>query len=321
MPTGTQPQHQVGRSVCVVVLRLGSHALSTTLSDALRLVRTECSNVSVVVAENSDGKSYVELDEATIDQVIKFPFNVGYATAINATIKEAGSTASTILVMTDDVVLRTGSFATLIETCAASDIGIAAPTIHTGGEVWLGGTWHSKWGWARHRVRTTSEPTDNRLEVDTTWVDGSCLAIDKVAFDEIGGFDERTFLYGEDLILCLKMRSNNRRVVVVPRVQINQQSGMTKRSGAHGYLLVRNEILCSQLLNGRPSALGTIGSSLVRAGAQLFRALRSSSQRGHYLKQSLGMVWGILDASRGRFGPPPEKLARWANIPNIDRIS
>jgi N-acetylglucosaminyl-diphospho-decaprenol L-rhamnosyltransferase len=312
--------HRFDKSVLVVILRLGSHPLSQALDDAIRLLRAECSDISVVVAENADGDPTKDLFEPLLERVIKFPWNVGYAAAINAAVKTAGPTASIVLVMTDDVVLRNGSLSTLVQTCAKTSVGIAAPAVHTGPETWLGGSWHPTWGWARHRVQKANEDP-LAAEIITTWVDGACLAIDRVAFDEIGGFDERTFLYGEDLILCLQMKNLGRKIVVVPSVQIGQSSGMTKRSGAHGYLIIRNEILCSQLLNGWPSAFGTAGSSLLRAGAQLIGAFRSSSRRDHYLKQSLGMLWGIIDGVRGRFGPPPAKLAKWATIPNIDRPS
>ena len=44
-----------------------------------------------------------------------------------------------------------------------------------------------------------------RSEVD--WAIGACLMLRRVAVDQIGGFDDRFFLYCEDTDLCLRMRA------------------------------------------------------------------------------------------------------------------
>jgi hypothetical protein len=52
------------------------------------------------------------------------------------------------------------------------------------------------------------------------WVAGMFLLFDSDAFRGAGGFDERYFLYYEDVDLCCRLRLAGRRVVVDPRVRV-----------------------------------------------------------------------------------------------------
>jgi GT2 family glycosyltransferase len=315
-------------SVLVIILRLGSHEISEAMTESLAKLRSEVPVVVVVVAENPNGESVVEFDEPMVDQVVRLQSNVGYAAAVNAAAKtvlskNSGAAAGTLLIMTDDVVVRSGTLATLVAASGRSGVGVAAPVVCTEGEEWVGGTWNTKWGWARHQIRTASAPLSQPSGADTawvtTWADGACLAIKRDLFDLIGGFDERTFLYSEDLLFCLQSLQHGERVVVVPAVAIEQQSGMTKRSGAHGYLLIRNEILAMRTVSNS-FAIAAVGTGLFRCALELGRAF-VHRQRRHHLLQSFGMGWGIFDALRHRYGPPPTRLAQLANIPMIERSS
>jgi N-acetylglucosaminyl-diphospho-decaprenol L-rhamnosyltransferase len=314
-PTDSQPA--LTPTVAVVILRLGSKALSAELHQALATLRSEASVLSIVVAENADGGVAVELVEPSIDQVIRFEHNLGYAAAINEAIRQQGSKSQLIFVLTSDVVVRHGSFNALFARFDNPTTGIVAPVLQTNSETWLGGTWSPTWGWARHQVRSGFDEGAHGELLPTIWADGACLAIDRSVYEAVGGFDERTFLYGEDLLFCLQARQLGKRIVIAPEVVLRQESGMTKRSGAHGYLLVRNEVLVARTVPGT-LLLGVVGTGFLRSGREFLRSF-SGDAKSHHLKQSLGMMWGLFDASRGRYGPPPDRLARMAQIPAIAR--
>jgi hypothetical protein len=59
---------------------------------------------------------------------------------------------------------------------------------------------------------------DQSAQVDA--VSGSCMFTPRELFWEIGGFDERFFMYGEDLDLCARVRAAGREVWYLPATQI-----------------------------------------------------------------------------------------------------
>ena len=68
------------------------------------------------------------------------------------------------------------------------------------------------------------------LEVD--WVSGACMLIRRNAFDQIGGMDERFFLYWEDADLCKRLAAVGWRTVYFPNATIVHAGG---RSSIHAY--------------------------------------------------------------------------------------
>ncbi len=303
-----------GRSgLTVVVLRLGSHPLSAELTADLTKLRLHHPDTRIVVAENADARPYVETTDTVADKTIRFESNLGYAVAVN---RAAACRASprVVMVLTDDVVVRDGSLGELVDLLDATGAAIVAPINQTGDQMRVGGTWHPRWGWARHRLLTRR--TEGEL-TDVDWVDGACLAIDGAFLESVAGFDERTFLYMEDCLICRQAARRNRRVVVATGVVVRQASGMRQRSGAHGYLLIRNEVLAMQQTTRW--WYGVLLSGLLRTGFELTRSIGVSDDARHHRRQAAGMALGLYHGAIRRFGPPPERLADWAQIPNIDR--
>jgi GT2 family glycosyltransferase len=49
---------------------------------------------------------------------------------------------------------------------------------------------------------------------DAPWIPGTCLVVRRSAFESVGGFDERLFMYHEDVDLGYKLRKLGRLVLV-----------------------------------------------------------------------------------------------------------
>lgn len=56
------------------------------------------------------------------------------------------------------------------------------------------------------------------------WVAGMCLLVRADAFRELGGFDERFFLYCEDYDLCARMYNAGYAIVLDPELQIRHEA-------------------------------------------------------------------------------------------------
>ena len=73
------------------------------------------------------------------------------------------------------------------------------------------------------KALTGRAPIDYELRdelVYPDWVAGMFMLFDSGAFAENRGFDERYFLYYEDVDLCCRLRLSGRRIVLDPRVRV-----------------------------------------------------------------------------------------------------
>ena len=57
------------------------------------------------------------------------------------------------------------------------------------------------------------------------WVEGSFALIPRDVWEQVGGFDERIFMYGEDVDLCRSITKAGRTVVHVPRLAYRHYTG------------------------------------------------------------------------------------------------
>jgi GT2 family glycosyltransferase len=294
----------------VVVLRLGPTGLQGSLLRELDRLR-KC-GASILVVQNHNGvNTGKHPDDPPWLAVSELDRNLGYAAAMNHGASTT-SIATRLLFVTSDVDPDPGSFHELLRLVGLGKAGASGPVMVVDDEVRIGGTWNRPWGWARHAVCST--PLHKTRE--TGWLDGACLAVDAGTFRNLGGFEERTFLYCEDLLLCRQILQLSLPVLVAP-VTIRQQSGMHRRSGAHGYLIIRNEIITARALGTK--TWDRYVSASGRIFLELARSAKAQRSRTHHLKQAFGMAWALVDGFRHRAGPPPQLLLRWAVIPSTQR--
>jgi GT2 family glycosyltransferase len=64
----------------------------------------------------------------------------------------------------------------------------------------------------------SAQPDDVPQQVD--WLVGACLLLRRAALDEVGGFDERFFMYSEEMDLCYRLRQAGYEIWFVPRAEV-----------------------------------------------------------------------------------------------------
>ena len=69
--------------------------------------------------------------------------------------------------------------------------------------------------------------------LDVAWAAGAFLLLRRDAFDAVGGFDERFFLYKEEEDLCLQLRRAGGRVVYDPTVSVGHEGGVVASREEH----------------------------------------------------------------------------------------
>lgn len=78
--------------------------------------------------------------------------------------------------------------------------------------------------------------------VDVDWVSGAAMLVLRSRLDDVGGFDERIFMYGEDVEWCCRMRDSGYRVVHFPSIRITHfegASGRKQQRPGYSYLWFR----------------------------------------------------------------------------------
>ncbi|PSR62295.1 glycosyltransferase family 2 protein [Nocardia sp. MDA0666] len=197
--------------------------------------------VDVVGIDNVSTDRSAEIMEEFGGRVIRNTRNVGLAAAINQGAAATGG--QWILVANPDTKLTPGSIAALIETAKTDDrIGMIGPRIlRLDGEPYpsgrrfpslavgiahalLGGIWPNNPATRRYFCAPVTEVSD----VD--WISGCCMLFRREAFEAVGGFDDRYFLYFEETKMALDMHRVGWRVVLDPRVEIRHLEGGSMRS-------------------------------------------------------------------------------------------
>jgi N-acetylglucosaminyl-diphospho-decaprenol L-rhamnosyltransferase len=95
------------------------------------------------------------------------------------------------------------------------------PSLVRGGMHAVVGPFWSRNPWSRAYRQERVEPSERPVG----WLSGSCLLVRRAAFDEVGGFDERYFMYVEDVDLGDRLRKAGWLNVYVPSAEVLHHKG------------------------------------------------------------------------------------------------
>ena len=214
------------------------------LSGLLRALRSQTRlPTKVVIADNSGDLDphAVALSAGGLPvEVIPLP-NPGYAAAVNRARRAVASEVDHILILTQDVVLLPDTVDSMLQVLDdRPTAGCVGPALYRtsardivwsyGGRLGLGGeTIHMK-------------DAERSSPYDVDWIDGAVMLIRLQHFDAVGGFDERFFLYFEEVDLTYRMKNHGFATVLDPRTTAFQDPG-----NYTPYLRFRNHLLFARL--------------------------------------------------------------------------
>ncbi|MFL6238332.1 MAG: glycosyltransferase family 2 protein [Actinomycetes bacterium] len=163
-------------------------------------------------------------------------------------------------------------------------------------------------GWVqRHPERAHAELLHEAWRHDETrlvdWAVGAALLMRRTTVDEAGGFDERLFMYAEDLEWCWRAHDAGWSVLfchdAVVR-HVGNVSGAQSYGGARSAAYWRNTYRVYRDKRGVAAAAAYRGTNLLGTTAAYFRYIRNPGLR-RYWRQELR---GHLSSTRGPDGPP-----------------
>jgi N-acetylglucosaminyl-diphospho-decaprenol L-rhamnosyltransferase len=271
--------------------------------------RSGALQVWVVDNGSSDGSAAAARSLAPWARVLEPGANLGFGPAINLAASRTQS--DWLLVANADVALEPGALDALLAAGADPRIGCVAPRLIGAG----GATEHSVHPFPTLRFTAAFNLGLHRLRVGTgerlclegywqpgrpravPWAIGACLLLRRHAFDQAGGFDERQWLFAEDLDLGWRLRDAGWITWYEPGARVLHASGAATgpafgarrraRFMAATYATVaRRRGRTHALLTGALNVLGAAARVAWMAPLALFQPRRraDASEAGRWLR-------------------------------------
>ena len=203
--------------------------LATCLDSVRREARRERITAELLVIDNASTDGAVDQLDADGLTVIRNATNRGFGAAVNQGFRQA--TGERVLVINPDARLQAGSLRKLMDALDEPGVALAAPTLqHLDGsrqesprrfyDLAAVAAQRTPWGamgaGRAARARHVMDDLDRSTPSDVDWVTGAAMLLDRDAIGAVGPFDERFFLYFEDVDLCRRLAAMDRRVRYVP---------------------------------------------------------------------------------------------------------
>ena len=162
-------------------------------------------------------------------RIINLCKNVGFSNACN--LGSAQAKGRVLFFLNPDTIIHSFDIKKLFEATLETNVGIVAPKLigeDGNTQDWSSGFEINLWSLIKNNLGHINSKkiwnTDNGiLEVD--WVSGAAFLIKKSLFSKFNGFDEKFFLYFEDVDLCRRIRLNNYKILLMCDVKITHLSG------------------------------------------------------------------------------------------------
>lgn len=239
-------------------------------------------------------------------ELLRTGSNLGYAGGMNWCLRHARDAGlARCLLVSTDVVFPPGSVEAIMDCAATGEFAVMAP-VHVsedGREVLSAGKRLAlRRGDARHDTVVRGEAP---YAVEAT--DGAVLLVDVGRVLAAGGFDERYFMYWEDMDLSARLRSVGQRVLLCPRSRVVHAVSGTAGADSplQTYYSSRNRLLFLRAHGGTGTAVVAVLYQVAFAEPVFLAHLVRTGQRSSARALVLGTLDGLLRPGEGPPGGDP----------------
>ena len=173
--------------------------------------------------------------------------NVGFGRGHNA--NAALGSAPLLFVVNPDCILEPGALEEAVTGASMDDERIGA--------------------WEMRQIPYEHPKEYDPVTLDTPWASAAALLLRRTAFEKVGGFEPRIFLYGEDVDLSWRLRAGGWRVVYRPRIAV------VHRTYAHAHeekpAQLAGNTVANLCLRARYGGLGSTLEGLALLRAEIWR--------------------------------------------------
>jgi len=218
--------------------------VATLLADCLQSVFAEGISVNrmrVVVVDNASSDDTIDMVRTRFPmvQLICNSTNLGFTRANNQAMQQC--LEPFVLLLNPDTLVRPGAMRTMLQYIQEHPkVGVVGPKLLYGDEssqpsrrryptlgMALAESTPWEWHWPDNklalRYRCADRSDESEQQVD--WVTGACMLIRRQALEQVGLFDERFFMYSEELDLCRRINQAGWQVVYLPQAIVIHLEG------------------------------------------------------------------------------------------------
>jgi hypothetical protein len=195
----------------------------------------------ILIVDNASADGTVAMLRAEFPavRVIANSENVGFTRGNNQAL--AAAQGRYLFLLNPDTELRAGALQTLFDYAKAHPrVGIIGPRLFYGdgapqssrrrfptlATAFLESTKLQQW-FPRHRVLTHyyMDDTSDDATQEVDWINGAAMFVRREVYEQIGGFDERFFMYSEELDWCYRAKQAGWQIVYLPTAQVVHYEG------------------------------------------------------------------------------------------------
>jgi GT2 family glycosyltransferase len=204
--------------------------------------------------------------------------NLGFGRGHNANV--ARGSAPFVLLINQDCVLEPGVLEALLERAHADPDDVAA--------------------WELRQIPYEHPKTYDPVTLETVWVSGAAVLVRRAAFEAVGGFDPRIFMYGEDVDLSWRLRAAGWRLLYQPKLAVIHHT--YRQAGEVKPLQVFGGVFASLCLRARYGGWARTLQGLVLLAGQIAARESFPGRRRGLVKAGMRFVaeWRHFAASRVR---------------------
>lgn len=224
----------MGKITSVIVVSYNSEDfIEKCIKSLLTYLPKDC---EIIVIDNNSNDQSVKLLEKFVPKIklLKSKENLGFSRGNNRAVKQ--SQGKYLFFLNPDTEIKKPIFNELVNFYEkVEDCGIVGPrlvlpdstvqeSVNNLPTIW-GAIKEFIFG-IKYTYSQYAPQTDKLVEVESVY--GAAMLIKKDLFDKVGGFDEKYFLYYEDMDLCKKVRALGKKIYYYPKVEITHLVGAAK---------------------------------------------------------------------------------------------
>lgn len=234
------------KDLAVILVDYNGTALTI---DCIRSLKQSMVNMDIIVVNTSPNNNSLKDRLENFDEVVTLDagYNAGFAGGNNIGIEYGlQKSYNYFLILNNDTVIDKNMIVNLKKFCSSTVVTVPVMFYYDSPEtIWFNGGNISKFtGNCRHFTKKVSK---NLQAGNCNFATGCCFMIHRNTLEKIGLFDEKLFMYCEDMDLCIRMSEHKILIKLIPNAilwhKVSSSTG-GNRSLISNYYVTRNRLYC-----------------------------------------------------------------------------